>query len=163
MSPSSLPYGFATELPLPFAEALKRVRVALGDEGFGVLCEIDVAATLRQKLGVEMGAYTILGACNPPLANRALRADPNVGLLLPCNVVVRDGDRPGTSVVAAIDPEKQIDIANGGELSATAAEASHRLWRVLLAVGSKPGEAALTPGRTGAPRPHGDTAPSRVA
>ena len=130
MSPSSLPYGFAIEVALPFAEALKRVRIALGDEGFGVLCEIDVAATLKQKLGVDIGAYAILGACNPPLANRVLRADPNLGLLLPCNVVIRDGKRPGTCVVAAIDPEKQIKIADGGELSAIAAEASHRLWRV---------------------------------
>jgi uncharacterized protein (DUF302 family) len=127
---------------------MKRTRIALGDEGFGVLCEIDVAATLKQKLGVDIGAYAILGACNPPLANRALRADPNVGLLLPCNVVIRDGDRPGTTVVAVVDPEKLIEIADGGELSAIAADASHRLWRVLLAVGAKPGRSAPVGGPT---------------
>jgi uncharacterized protein (DUF302 family) len=137
MSPTSIPYGFVSELALPFSDALDCTRTALGDEGFGVLCEIDVAATLKQRLGVEMPRYTILGACNPPLAHRALRADPNVGLLLPCNVVVREGDLPGTTVVGVIDPEKQIRGAEGGELGAVAGEAAQRLWRVLIAVGAK--------------------------
>ena len=137
MPPTSLPYGFATEVALPFSDAIQRTRIALADEGFGVLCEIDVAAALKQKIGVEIGAYTILGACNPPLANRAIRAGPNIGLLLPCNVVVREGDRPGTTVVAAIDPEKQIESAEDGDLSAVASEVSRRLWRVLIAVGTK--------------------------
>ena len=136
MSLTSIPYGFTTGVALPFSDALQRARAALADEGFGILCEIDVAATLRQKLGVEMPAYTILGACNPPLANRALRADPNVGLLLPCNVVVHEGDRPGTSVVSAIDPERQIQIAEGEELGAVATEASRRLRRALVALDS---------------------------
>lgn len=137
MSPSSIPYGFMTEVALPFPEALRRTRIALGDEGFGVLCEIDVAATLEQRLGVEIGPYTILGACNPTLANRALRADPNAGLLLPCNVFVREGTNAGTSLIAAMDPEKQVEIVGSGELGAVAAEASRRLWRVLVAVGAK--------------------------
>lgn len=103
-----------------------------------MLCEIDIAATLQQRLGVEMGAYTILGACNPSLANRALRADPNVGLMLPSNVVVREAERAGTTVIAAIDPEKQMESAEVGEVSTVAAEVSRKLRRVLLAVGATP-------------------------
>lgn len=87
-------YGMATRLRAPFAQTVERVRAALQEQGFGVLTEIDVRATLRDKLGQEMEDYLILGACNPPLAHRALQADRQIGLLLPCNVVVRtDGGR----------------------------------------------------------------------
>src|SRR6516164_11707219 len=84
-------YGITVRTHLPFAEAVARVRQALKDQGFGVLTEIDVQATLRDKLGQDMEDYLILGACNPPLAHRALAADRKIGLLLPCNVVVRAG------------------------------------------------------------------------
>lgn len=137
MMPSNVEYGFVTELPLTFPEALQRARIALADAGFGILCEIDVSATLKQKLSVDMEPYTILGACNPPLAHRALRADPNVGLLLPCNVIVRAADRPGASVVAAIDPEKQIPGDASPELQAVAAEVSTKLWHVCETLGSQ--------------------------
>ena len=148
MSLSIIPYGFATELDMPFAEALQRTRGALAAEGFGVLSEIDVALTLHRKLGVDVPPYTILGACNPPLAYRALQADPNIGLLLPCNVVVREGAEPGRTVVAAIDPEKQIGLADGGALGTVASDAAVRLWRALIAVGAK-GESSIT--ETGRP------------
>ncbi|MDR2986719.1 MAG: DUF302 domain-containing protein, partial [Nocardiopsaceae bacterium] len=82
-------YGITVRTDLPFAEASERVREALKEQGFGVLTEIDVQATMREKLGKETGAYLILGACNPPLADRALAADKSIGLLLPCNLVVR--------------------------------------------------------------------------
>lgn len=145
MPPTPIPYGLTSEVSLPFAEALLRTRAALAAEGFGVLCEIDVAATLHQKLGVDTPPYTILGACNPPLAHRALTADPNIGLLLPCNVVVREGPGRGTSVVSVIDPEKQLRLADGGALSAIAQEVGAKLWRALIAVGASTEAAAPAP------------------
>lgn len=144
MTPTTIPYGFSTEVALPFTEALARTRAALATQGFGVLCEIDVAATLHQKLGVAMPAYTILGACSPPFAHRALTADPDIGLLLPCNVVVRETDAADRCIVAAIDPEKQLQLADGEALRAIAREVGARLWEVLIAVGQ---DAEARPGR----------------
>ena len=122
-------YGFGTTLAVPYEEAIPRVKEALKAEGFGVLTEIDVRQTLREKLGVEMEPYLILGACNPPLAHRALEEEPEVGLLLPCNVVVRvqgEGSR-----VEIADPQAMLGIVGNPHLDALAAEARQRLQRVI--------------------------------
>ena len=97
-------YGLAVTVPLDYPVAVERTREALGREGFGVLTEIDVSATLKKKLDVDFRPYIILGACNPALAHRALSAERDIGLLLPCNVIVYAGDTAGTSTVAAMDP-----------------------------------------------------------
>lgn len=122
-------YAISRRTPLGFADALARAREALAAEGFGVLCEIDVQGTLRQKLGEEIGPYTILGACNPPLAHRALGAEPQIGVLLPCNVVVR-GEEDAT-LVEAIDAVEMFSLVGKPELEAVAAEVRERLVRVV--------------------------------
>lgn len=124
-------YAIKRELALDFDEADARVRMALEEEGFGVLTEIDVKATLKKKLDVDFRRYEILGACNPPLAHRALEADGDIGLLLPCNLVVQDGERPGTTVVEAMDPVIQLGVADSAELLPLAEEVRSRLVRVL--------------------------------
>ncbi|MCJ7725039.1 MAG: DUF302 domain-containing protein [Acidimicrobiia bacterium] len=127
-----MPYGIGTVLDLTAAEAEIRVREALAAEGFGVLTEIDVTATMKAKLDVDVAPYRILGACNPPLAHRALQADPDIGLLLPCNVVVYESAE-GT-VVAALEPNLMAQMSSSPELAAIAAEARARLVRVIEAV-----------------------------
>lgn len=124
-------YGMTTVLSLPHAAAVERVRDELATEGFGILSEIDVAATLQRKLGVEVRPYRILGACNPPLAHRALTLEPSIGLLLPCNVVVYEGDTPETSVVSIMDPEQAMQLAAHPDVRPLALEAKARLQRVL--------------------------------
>ena len=115
-----------------FDRAVTRVREALADEGFGVLTEIDVQATLREKLGEEMDPYLILGACNPPLAHRAIGAEPQIGVLLPCNVVVRlDQDEV---VIEAMDPEAVMSVVESPGVGEIAAEVRARLATVLEAV-----------------------------
>jgi uncharacterized protein (DUF302 family) len=113
-----------------YEEALKRVPEALQSEGFGVLTEIDVQETLKKKLGVDFRRYKILGACNPPLAHRALQAELEVGLLLPCNVIVYEDD-DGRTVVAAIDPMEMMAGSEEPELRAVAAQVQEKLERVL--------------------------------
>ena len=125
-------YGITVRTPAPFADAVARVRDALKAQGFGVLTEIDVQATLRDKLGEEMESYLILGACNPPLAHRALTADRRIGLLLPCNVVVRT--ESGQTVIEALDPQVMITIAGEGSLQLVADEAASRLRAALDSV-----------------------------
>ena len=123
-------YTLRESTSLPFDEAVERVREALADDGFGVLCEIDVQATLRAKLGVETDRYLILGACNPPLAHRALEAEPELGALLPCNVLVYERD--GVTHVSAIDPERMLSIVGNPALEEVAAEVRARLGRVVV-------------------------------
>jgi uncharacterized protein (DUF302 family) len=126
-------YGFGTNLQVSYEEAIPLVKEALKAEGFGVLTEIDVRRTLREKLGVEMEPYIILGACNPPLAHRALEQEPNIGLLLPCNVVVRTEGK-GSRVEVA-DPQAMLGIVGNEELNAIAEEAKRRLQRVVASLG----------------------------
>ena len=126
-------YGFGTTLESPLDQAVTRVKAALQAEGFGVLTTIDVQETMKQKLGVDMEPYVILGACNPQLAHRALQAEPHLGLLLPCNVTVRERD--GMSEIMAIDPGMMLNVAgDSAELRAVADEAATRLRRVVAAL-----------------------------
>lgn len=122
-------YTLTETTSLSFDDAADRVRTELANEGFGVLCEIDVQATLREKLGVETDRYLILGACNPTLAHRALEAEPELGALLPCNVLVYE--RGGETHVAAIDPERMLSIVGNDELAEVAAQVRERLGRVV--------------------------------
>lgn len=122
-------YGMTTRVRAPFAETVGRVRAALTDQGFGVLTEIDVRATLHDKLGEEMEDYLILGACNPPLAHQALEVDRRIGLLLPCNVVVRaDGDH---TLVEALEPQVMVGVSGQSALEPVAEEATRRLTAAL--------------------------------
>ena len=122
-------YGFSTRINTSIEEARSRVAEALQDEGFGVLTEIDVAATLKKKLGVDRKPYLILGACNPTLANQALNADPDIGLLLPCNVVLREED-DGAVTVAFMDPAAVLGLVNEEGITELAGEVRGRLERV---------------------------------
>ena len=122
-------YGITVRTAASFAEAVARVREALKAQGFGVLTEIDMQATLRDKLGEDMEPYLILGACNPPLAHRALSADRSIGLLLPCNVVVRAD--AGQTVIEALDPRTMIAVAGEPALQPVADEAASLLRAAL--------------------------------
>lgn len=132
-------YGLRTTVELPYEEAVERTRAELAKEGFGVLTEIDVRSTLQKKLDVDFRPYIILGACNPPLAHRALSAEQDIGLLLPCNVVVYAGDREGTSVVAAMDPKSVLSLAQTEALAPLGAEVKERMRRVLKGVAGETG------------------------
>jgi len=126
-------YGFGKKAVLDFDSVLEQVVRALQSEGFGVLTDINVAATMKKKLNAEMPPYRILGACNPPLAHRALQAEPSIGLLLPCNVVVRQ-DEEGSVHVEFMDPAAVLDLVNKPEISLLAIEVRQRLERVLAAL-----------------------------
>ena len=136
MNAGTSQYGMSTVVNLPYDQAIERTREALGAEGFGVLSEIDVRATLKKKLDVEFRPYVILGACNPPLAHRALTEEIDIGLLLPCNVVVYAADEEGKSVVAAVDPEVSLGRVGNDDLAPVASEVKLRLRRVLDALGA---------------------------
>jgi uncharacterized protein (DUF302 family) len=122
-------YTLTTSTDLALADAVSRVHEELAAEGFGVLCEIDVQATLAAKLGIEREPYLILGACNPPLAHRALETEPELGTLLPCNVIVYE--QQGRTHVAAIDAEQMLALVGNNDLTDTATEVRRRLARVV--------------------------------
>ena len=128
-------YAFATRVSLPFTMAVQRVTEELSKEGFGVLTEIDVKATLKKKLDVDFRDYRILGACNPPFAHRALLAEPRIGLVLPCNIVVQDTGG-GTCEIAAIDPLASMQAVDNALVRDIAAEVRTKLARVIERVGS---------------------------
>ena len=125
-------FTFGTRVPGTVAETRPRVEDALRAEGFGVLTEIDVQATMKAKLGVEQGPVLILGACNPRLAHRALEADPSVGALLPCNVVLREDH--GETIVEAMDPLAVLGIVTSPAMAEIAGDAESRLLRVIAAI-----------------------------
>lgn len=129
-------YAVGTTVALDYPHAVERVKEALAAEGFGILCEIDVAATMKKKLDVDFRPYVILGACNPPLAYRALTAERDIGLLLPCNVIVYADDIPGRSVIAAMDPVVALEVTGNASIRPLAEDVKSRLTRALAAVES---------------------------
>ena len=126
-------FGLSKTIELPYEEAVEKSRVALKDEGFGVLCEIDLKEKLKEKLGVDFRKYVILGACNPPLAYKTLQQEINIGLLLPCNVIVYEADEAGKSVVAAIDARAMLSVVGGNNetLDSVAMEVNEKMNRVV--------------------------------
>jgi uncharacterized protein (DUF302 family) len=123
-------YAFSTVLDTSYEDAVSKVTEALKEEGFGILTEIDVKSTLKKKLGVDFRKYVILGACNPPYAHRTLQADLDVGLLLPCNVIVYETDDK-KAYVSALNPVSALEVIQSQELRAIAGEVSEKLKRVL--------------------------------
>lgn len=134
MSQPAIDYGMRVRLDIPYEAAIEQATAALKTEGFGVLTTIDVAATLKQKLDVDFRRYVILGACNPTLAHRALSTELEIGLLLPCNVIVYE-DGPG-SVVSIVDPHAMMATTDNPAVAPVAEEAAARLQRVLVALSS---------------------------
>ena len=131
---STIKYGLKAEVALPYERAVERAREELGKEGFGILTEIDVKGTLKRKLDVEFRPYVILGACNPSLSHQALTAERDIGLLLPCNVVVYAADTPGRSVVAILDPVEQLKLTGRKDIRPLAEDVRARMERVLKGV-----------------------------
>jgi uncharacterized protein (DUF302 family) len=122
-------YGFTKLVNIPYAEAVEKARAALAREGFGVLCEIDIKEKLKEKLGVDFRNYLILGACNPPLAFETLQHEINIGLLLPCNVIVYEQD--DSTVVSAVNAAKMLSVVGNPSLESTAKMVNDKLRRVI--------------------------------
>lgn len=127
------PYGFGKTVDLPYAETVRRAREALQEQGFGILCEIDVAAKFKEKMGIEFPPYLILGACNPPLAYQALQAEKDLGLLLPCNVVVY-GEGEGASAVMAMDPVAALGVVGNPAVQPVAGKVRELLEKALAKI-----------------------------
>ena len=136
MTVQTSPKGFSRVVPLAYDAAVTATRAALATEGFGIITEADVRATFQAKLGVDFRPYVILGACNPNLAKQALELEPDLGLLLPCNVIVYAGATPGESVVAMMDPVAALGLTGNAALTPAAREVKTRLERALAAVGA---------------------------
>ena len=135
-------YGFTTTLVgVSFDDALARTTAALKAEGFGVLSDIDVQRAMKEKLGADMRPYRILGACNPPLAHQALQAEPDIGLLLPCNVIVRE-EAPQRVVIGFLDPQIMVGLVDRPEVQTVADEAQRRLRRACESLGGTSARAA---------------------
>lgn len=126
-------YGYTKELDVPFEKAVSRVIEALKDEGFGVLSTIDVKEKFKEKMGIDFKNYVILGACNPPSAHKAILAEENIGLMLPCNVIVFD--KKGHSIVSVIKPTVAMGMIKNGELKQIAVSVESKLERVLESMG----------------------------
>lgn len=131
-------YTLTTQIPLPYAEAIDAIKAALAEQGFGVLTEIDIRKTFTAKLGHEagdsVGDYVILGACNPNLASRAIAAEPEMGALLPCNVVVRRGPDAESTTIEAIDPQTMVQLSSSAHVREVADDAGTRLRAALAAL-----------------------------
>lgn len=134
MDMPKIPYGLKKLVSLPMEDADQLLREELKKEGFGILTEIDVKTTLKEKLDVEFRPYKILGACNPPLAHQALSSETDIGLLLPCNVIVYQGDDEGTSVVAVLDPKVQLGVTGRDDIDHLAEDVRARMEKVLEAL-----------------------------
>ena len=132
-------YGMSVRIDASMEEALDRTRAALAEQGFGILTEIDVAATLKAKLDVDVAPQVILGACNAPLAREGLQIEPNLGLLLPCNVVVRTDEQSGQTLISSLNPEIMVSVPGQPQLQPIAADAKARLQSVLDTVAGKQG------------------------
>lgn len=128
--PQHSTYGFSKTLNVPYKEAVEKTRAALKEEGFGVLCEIDIKEKLKEKLGVDFRNYVILGACNPPLAYETLQEEINIGLLLPCNVIVYE-EEDGRTVVSAVDAAKMLSVVGNPKLESTAGKVNEKLRNVI--------------------------------
>ena len=130
--PQHSKYGFSRTIDVSYEEAVKKTIAALKEEGFGLLFEIDIKEKLKEKLGVDFRRYIILGACNPPLAYKTLQEEINIGLLLPCNVVVYEADEIGGSVVAAVDAQAMLSVVGSNPtLDSIATEVNEKLKRVV--------------------------------
>lgn len=142
-------YTHTVTLPLPWEESVKRTRDALAEQGFGILSEINVRATFEAKLGTEaaaaIGDYVILGACNPALASRALAAEPELGALLPCNVVVRRGKDAAVTTIDAIDPQTMVQLSDNPAVRDVANDADARLRKALAGLAASGAAAGVTP------------------
>jgi uncharacterized protein (DUF302 family) len=134
MNSSGASYALTTKVSTPFAETVEKVRAALATQGFGVVSEIDIQATLKKKIDVDVPAQLILGACNPNYAHQAMQAEPSISVLLPCNVVVRDaGDGSGT-IVQMIDPQTMVDVTANPDMHAVANEVGKMLNAALAEI-----------------------------